>query len=365
MLDDAAIPDERLELAVHLLPSGARARRAGRADAADARRPDHRGDRARLPGAGGDDDEAAVRAKRRSRPPGSRSASRRRTCSRPARRRARRRLPDLQRGLRRAAASWRREAIRLGRALAELMPDEPEVARAARADARQRRAPRGALRRRRRRHAARPGPLALGPRSDRGRDAPARPRRSRYGDEGPYVLQAALAVLHSDEPQDWPQIAALYGELARASPARPWSSSTGAVAIAEAGDVEGAPRARRRARPRSLPLPARDPRRAPAAPRAHRGGALGLRSGAGARPLRRRAHPARAAGWRSWDGRARPRPTPAAPRRRARAAGRPTSTPGSPPLTSRQRLPGTAVLLLGRLDPDGGNAAREPHRRST
>jgi len=35
------------------------------------------------------------------------------------------------------------------------------------------------------------------------------------GGRGPYVLQAALAALHVDEPQDWPQIAALHGELAR------------------------------------------------------------------------------------------------------------------------------------------------------
>ena len=32
---------------------------------------------------------------------------------------------------------------------------------------------------------------------------------------GPYVLQAAIASLHADEPRDWKQIAALYGELAR------------------------------------------------------------------------------------------------------------------------------------------------------
>jgi Predicted RNA polymerase sigma factor containing a TPR repeat domain len=28
---------------------------------------------------------------------------------------------------------------------------------------------------------------------------------------GPYVVQAAIASLHADEPRDWPQIAALYG----------------------------------------------------------------------------------------------------------------------------------------------------------
>jgi RNA polymerase sigma-70 factor (ECF subfamily) len=52
-------------------------------------------------------------------------------------------------------------------------------------------------------------------------------------------LQAAIASLHVDDPQDWPQLAALYGELA---------SQTGsavaelnrAVAVAEAGDVEAA-----------------------------------------------------------------------------------------------------------------------------
>ena len=30
---------------------------------------------------------------------------------------------------------------------------------------------------------------------------------------GPYVIQAAIASLHTDEPRDWSQIAALYGEL--------------------------------------------------------------------------------------------------------------------------------------------------------
>jgi RNA polymerase sigma-70 factor (ECF subfamily) len=32
---------------------------------------------------------------------------------------------------------------------------------------------------------------------------------------GAYVIQAAIASLHMDEPHDWPQVAALYGELAR------------------------------------------------------------------------------------------------------------------------------------------------------
>ena len=97
-------PDERLELDLHLLPSGARHRRAGRADAAHARRPDHRRDRARLPGRRADDGPAAGAGQAQDqggRDPVPRAA--RPPAARPARRRARGRLPDLQRGLRRPA----------------------------------------------------------------------------------------------------------------------------------------------------------------------------------------------------------------------------------------------------------------------
>ena len=38
---------------------------------------------------------------------------------------------------------------------------------------------------------------------------------SLQGGHGAYVIQAAIASLHMDEPLDWPQIAALYGELVR------------------------------------------------------------------------------------------------------------------------------------------------------
>ena len=48
-------------------------------------------------------------------------------AARPPGRRAGGRLPDLQRGLRRSRRSAPPRRIRLGRALAELMPDEPEV----------------------------------------------------------------------------------------------------------------------------------------------------------------------------------------------------------------------------------------------
>src|SRR5256714_6449922 len=50
---------------------------------------------------------------------------------------------------------------------------------------------------------------------------------------GPYVVQAAIASLHADEPRDWPQIAALYGELSRLTDS-PVVELNRAVAVAEA-----------------------------------------------------------------------------------------------------------------------------------
>jgi RNA polymerase sigma-70 factor (ECF subfamily) len=50
---------------------------------------------------------------------------------------------------------------------------------------------------------------------------------------GAYVVQAAIASLHADEPRDWPQIAALYGELARLTDS-PVVELNRAVAVAEA-----------------------------------------------------------------------------------------------------------------------------------
>jgi RNA polymerase sigma-70 factor, ECF subfamily len=130
------------------------------------------------------------------------------------------------------------EAIRLGRVLAELMPDEPEVhgllalmlVNDARRDAR-----------------FEDGELVLLADQDRslwdldqidaGRAALDRALALRG--RGPYVLQAAIAVLHVDEPQDWPQIAALYGELARRT-GSPVVELNRAAAVAEAGDTEAA-----------------------------------------------------------------------------------------------------------------------------
>ena len=130
------------------------------------------------------------------------------------------------------------EAIRLGRALAELMPDEPEVhgllalmlLNDARRDAR-----------------FADGAVVLLRDQDRslwdadqiaaGRAA--LERALALGGRDPYVLQAAIAALHADEPQDWPQLAALYGELARLTGSSVVELNR-AVAIAEAGDVEAA-----------------------------------------------------------------------------------------------------------------------------
>jgi RNA polymerase sigma-70 factor, ECF subfamily len=52
-------------------------------------------------------------------------------------------------------------------------------------------------------------------------------------------VQAAIASLHADDPVDWPQIAALYGELSRLTRS-PVVELNRAVAVAEAeGPLEG------------------------------------------------------------------------------------------------------------------------------
>jgi RNA polymerase sigma-70 factor (ECF subfamily) len=59
------------------------------------------------------------------------------------------------------------------------------------------------------------------------------------GGRDAYVLQAALAAAHIDEAPDWPQIAALYGELGRLTGSAVVELNR-AAAIAEAGDAEAA-----------------------------------------------------------------------------------------------------------------------------
>jgi RNA polymerase sigma-70 factor (ECF subfamily) len=51
------------------------------------------------------------------------------------------------------------------------------------------------------------------------------------------VVQAAIAALHADEPHDWPQIAALYGELSRLTGSAVVELNR-AVAVAEAEGPE-------------------------------------------------------------------------------------------------------------------------------
>jgi RNA polymerase sigma-70 factor (ECF subfamily) len=126
------------------------------------------------------------------------------------------------------------EAIRLGRGLAELMPDEPEVhgllALMLLHDAR--RAAR-----------YRDGEIVLLHEQDRGlwdgdQIAAGRAvldRALALHGRGPYVVQAAIAALHAEEPRDWVQIAALYGELARLT-GSPVVELSRAVAVAEATD---------------------------------------------------------------------------------------------------------------------------------
>jgi RNA polymerase sigma-70 factor (ECF subfamily) len=124
------------------------------------------------------------------------------------------------------------EALRLGAALAELMPDEPEVhgllALMLLDDAR--RAAR-----------FRDGELVLLADQDRSRwdagriarGAQALERALALQGRGAYVLQAAIASLHMREPRDWPQVAALYGELGRLT-GSPVVELNRAIAVAEA-----------------------------------------------------------------------------------------------------------------------------------
>ncbi len=128
------------------------------------------------------------------------------------------------------------EALWLGRAMTELLPAKPEahallammLLHDSRRDAR-----------------FRDGDLVLLAEQDRSRWDTAQIERGRaeldralaLGGRGPYVVQAAIAALHTDEPTDWPQIAALYGELARLTNS-PVVELNRAVAIAEAQGPE-------------------------------------------------------------------------------------------------------------------------------
>jgi RNA polymerase sigma-70 factor, ECF subfamily len=128
------------------------------------------------------------------------------------------------------------EAIRLGRALAELMPDEPEV--------------HGLLALMLLHHARREARFAGGElvllheqrsalwdAAEIGEGRALVERALALHGRGPYLVQAAIASLHAEEPRDWAQIAALYGELARLT-GSPVVELGRAVAVAEAEGPE-------------------------------------------------------------------------------------------------------------------------------
>jgi RNA polymerase sigma-70 factor, ECF subfamily len=133
------------------------------------------------------------------------------------------------------------EAIRLGRVLADLMPDEPEAL--------------GLLALMLLTHSrtpARTGPgqaLVLLPDQDRFRwdrgmieEGQALVRRClRRNQPGPYQIQAAIAAVHSDAPTagqtDWGQILALYDQLMACAPT-PVVALNRAVALAEVAGAE-------------------------------------------------------------------------------------------------------------------------------
>ena len=123
------------------------------------------------------------------------------------------------------------EAIWLGRALAELLPEDPEVhgllammlLHDSRRDAR-----------------FSGGELVLLSDQDRSRwnaeqTTDGRSELDRalgLGGRGPYVLQAAIASLHAEPSCDWTQIALLYSELSRLT-ASPVVELNRAIAVAE------------------------------------------------------------------------------------------------------------------------------------
>jgi RNA polymerase sigma-70 factor (ECF subfamily) len=130
------------------------------------------------------------------------------------------------------------EAIRLGRVLAALMPDEREalalVALMLLGDSR-------------REARFRDGELVLLDDQDRSlwdrrQIEEARrllERALSLGGTGPYIVQAAIADLHLAEPRDWEQISLLYGALARMT-GSPIVEVNRAVAVAEVEGPEAA-----------------------------------------------------------------------------------------------------------------------------
>ncbi len=131
----------------------------------------------------------------------------------------------------------RREALRLGKLVAALMPDEPEahglVALMLLHDSRSAA-----------RHTAN-GDLVLFDDQDRtlwdadqiSEGVTLLDRALRFGSPGPYVLNAAIAALHVQDPVDWARVAALYTELLATAPT-PVIELNHAVAVALADGPE-------------------------------------------------------------------------------------------------------------------------------
>jgi RNA polymerase sigma-70 factor, ECF subfamily len=130
------------------------------------------------------------------------------------------------------------EAIRLGRALTELMPDEPEahglLALMLFNDARhEARFAHGSV------VLLRDQDRSLWNRDEMSQGQAELDRGLALGGRGAYLLQATIAALHVQEPPDWPQLAALYGELSRRTGSAV-AELNRAAALAEAGEVEAA-----------------------------------------------------------------------------------------------------------------------------
>jgi RNA polymerase sigma-70 factor (ECF subfamily) len=136
-----------------------------------------------------------------------------------------------------------KEAVRLGRLMVDLMPDEPEAVgllalmliEQARSDAR----------------STPEGKLVRLPDQDRGRWDPDLIAEGqdlvrqclRWDQPGPYQVQAAINAVHSDAPTaeqtDWDQILALYDHLLAISPT-PVVALNRAVAVAETNGLQAA-----------------------------------------------------------------------------------------------------------------------------
>ena len=230
-----------------MLPSGARRRGAGGADAEPGRRPDDARDRARLP---------RLRAD-------ARAAARPREAEDP-----RRRHPAAGAAGAPAAGAAARprcatvylvfnagygppvrrelcaEAIRLAAVLRRSCPTRPRCTACTRCCCSRTPAATPASPPRASSSCSRPGPRALGRDRDRARPPRARPR-ARAARPGPYQLQAAIASLHVEPETDWQQIALLYERLAELAPS-PVVELNRAVAVAFADGPRPGSRSRTR-----------------------------------------------------------------------------------------------------------------------